>query len=136
MAVGPVQLGMQYDEVVAILGEPEQITVNSYVGLAVYGAKGLEVVVSSPEAMSVGSGAVVIAVGVTKSEGFAGSPRPGQPKDEVEMQLGAPSDAIDPFAYFEPGASARYDANGSVQASAVFVPYDNAPNPPPMAPAK
>jgi hypothetical protein len=125
--VGPVRLGMRYDEVRALLGEAD------VVAFARYPALGLEVVLTTPVADAVVGSARVIAIGVRGGRGWSGPARPGETREAIERELGAP-DFVGKLAFYARGASVEYamEGGGDVAAVAVYSAYTDARVPPPM----
>lgn len=134
-SVGPAALEMTFAEVKAVLGEPSLTLASSRVGFVQYEALGIEMAVTTPSPTVVEEDAIIIAIGVSKAEGFSGLPLVGQARAEVEATLGAPSDEVGPIAYYPTGASVEWSDTGTAVRVAVTPEYTNAPDAPEMTPA-
>jgi len=138
VGIGRVNLGMRYQELSALHGEMSNAIVDGRVAVGGYPDQGLDIVLSSPEPTSLAPDAVVIGVGV-KTASFAGFPRPGLARAEIEAALGPAPIKAGSIEYYPVGVSVDYQVGtGGDTAKAVGVvpPFSLAPTPPEMAAAK
>jgi len=135
--IGEVTLGMSYQEVSALYGEMTNAIVDGRIAIGGYPDEGLDLILTSPEDFSLAPDAVVIAVGA-KTVAFAGCPRPGMRREEIEATLGEAPLKAGPIAYYLEGVSVKYgtgDDADTARAVGVFEPFTREPSPPPMQPA-
>jgi hypothetical protein len=136
--IGPVTIGMRYQEVSALYGQMTNAIVDGRIAVGGYPDQGLDLILTSPEDFSLTADAVVIAVGA-KTAAFGGFPRPGLTRAEIEAALGTAPLKAGPIDYYPAGVSVKYGTEGGAdvaKAVGVFPPFTRAPSPPEMRPAK
>lgn len=136
--IGDIEIGMNYSDLVAAVGEPTSPTIQNRMGVIYFPDLGIEALMISPERSSLSDDALVLAVGARATAGvlFEGVPRPGLSREEVEASLGESTETIGNFVYYPSGVSLEYqDSEGedTVRSVGVFAPYEYAPEPPPMS---
>jgi hypothetical protein len=137
-SIGRLTIGMRYQEVSALYGEMANAIVDARIAIGGYPEQGLDMILISPEDATLSPDAVVIAVGA-KTEAFAGFPKPGLSRAEIESALGKAPIKAGTIDYYLSGVSVKYGtgSGGDVaKAVGVFAPFTHVPSPPEMQPAK
>jgi hypothetical protein len=132
--IGQAQLGMRYADLVKIYGELKDPTVNARLVIGSYSDRGLDVILSSSEDLTISPDAVLLAVGA-KGDGFGGDVRPGTSRAAIEGVYGVAPVKVDTIEYYPQGISVKYQGD-TAAAVGVFPSYLHAPIPPEMEPAQ
>ena len=135
--IGPVSIGMRYEELSALYGEMTDAIVDGRIAVGGYPDRGLDIILTSPEDFALTPDAVVVAVGA-KTAAFAGFPRPGLTRAEIDAVLGQAPVTAGGIDYYLSGVSIKYGTGADsdvAKAVGVFPPFTHAPTPPEMQPA-
>jgi predicted TIM-barrel fold metal-dependent hydrolase len=122
--IGELRLGMSWAEARELLGEPEPPLV--LVGVAhVRWPSGVEALLTSPDESMLTDDALVVGLGTVTDRSRA----------SIEADFGAPAEELAGCAYYPSGLAVEY-AGDTARRAVVVAPYQLAPAPPPMAPAR
>ncbi|MBL8621094.1 MAG: hypothetical protein JNK64_07305 [Myxococcales bacterium] len=135
--VGPLVLGMTWADVLRAVGAPPtEPVVLVRIGHATWPALGLEALLTSPSEATLTPDAVVIGAGATAGADLAGPVLPGDVRAAVVLALGPAPEAYGGRSYYPSGLAIEWDEADRARRVGVVAPYQLAPDPPPMQPAR
>lgn len=133
VGMGPVRLGMRYDEAASVLGQAEGAFVVSRIAFARYPDRELELVLTSPEETALTPDSIVVGIGVAEGASVRGPVVPGATRADVERALGE-ADVVESLAFYPSGLSVEYDGDRAIRVG-VIAPYERRPDAPEMTEA-
>ena len=136
-SIGDVSIGMTYEELVDIWGEPDQVLSFQRTITLEYRFKRVEVLFTSSNATELSADARIRALGTMTGATVIGDLQLGIDREALS-QWGAINieSEVRSVAYLtELGLGVKFDANGLVERYAVWPAYELDPNPPKMIPA-